>query len=190
MLANYAFSLLSLLFTPTDVYVTDNTFLSQEATNSVLDKVESCNVGTINVHINSHGGIGYLGDQLISTLKSSPCHVKVLGEGAVMSMASMLFFSFEDKQVDVRSLFAFHTGSTGDDYVRYVCSPAAAAQDGVSDSMKEDILSCYTWVMSRYFPLFTSVLTDEEEAAFALGKDVYVEGSEIKRRLESGEVIQ
>lgn len=67
----------------------------------------------ITVYINTYGGSCYDGLALYDVLRASPCHIRTIGIGKVMSMGTWLMLAGDERLAYPNTTFMWHTLSMG-----------------------------------------------------------------------------
>jgi ATP-dependent protease ClpP protease subunit len=125
----------------------------------------------VNIHINSYGGDLFTAIQMIRVLGECEGTVICSVEGACMSAATMVFLCADGFEVSGHSMFMFHNYSGG--------------TIGKGGEMYDNIVHERKWSEKLLREIYNNFLTEEEIVSVLNNKDIWMDGDEVIKRLES-----
>lgn len=125
----------------------------------------------ITVHINSYGGDLFTAIQMMRVLGECEGTVVTSVEGACMSAATMVFLCADGFEVSNHSMFMFHNYSGG--------------TIGKGGEMYDNIIHERKWSENLLREIYADFLTAEEVESILNNKDIWMDGEEVIKRLES-----
>lgn len=125
----------------------------------------------IKIYINSYGGDVFTAIQLMRALKETPASIVMSVEGACMSAATMVFLCGQAFEVSEHSMFMFHNYSGG-----------AVGKGG---EMLDQLQHEKSWSERLLHKIYEDFLTKEEIESMLNNKDIWMDGHEVVKRLES-----
>lgn len=124
---------------------------------------------TITIHINSGGGDLATTIQFLRILRESAAIITTSAEGYCMSAATLIFLCGDNVEISEHSMFMFHNYSGG-----------AVGKGG---EMYDLIAHEKKWSESLWRKEYKDFLTDAEIESLLDGKDLWMDGDEVLRRL-------
>jgi ATP-dependent protease ClpP protease subunit len=125
----------------------------------------------VNIHINSYGGDLFTAIQMIRVLGECEGTVVCSVEGACMSAATMVFLCADGFEVSGHSMFMFHNYSGG--------------TIGKGGEMYDNIVHERKWSEKLLREIYNNFLTEDEIVSVLNNKDIWMDGDEVIKRLES-----
>jgi ATP-dependent protease ClpP protease subunit len=125
----------------------------------------------VNIHINSYGGDLFTAIQMMRVLGECEGTVVCSVEGACMSAATMIFLCADGFEVSNHSMFMFHNYSGG--------------TIGKGGEMYDNIVHERKWSEKLLREIYNNFLTEEEIVSVLNNKDIWMDGDEVIKRLES-----
>lgn len=125
----------------------------------------------VRLHINSSGGDMSTAIQFVRAIQESQSHVVASAEGYCMSAATMIFLTADGFEISDHCLFMFHNYS--------------GFSFGKGGEMYDQILNERKWSEKIIHSVYKDFLTEEEIKAILDNKDIWMDGEEVKVRLES-----
>lgn len=125
----------------------------------------------IRLHINSSGGDMSTAIQFVRAIQESHSHVVASAEGYCMSAATMIFLTADGFEISDHCLFMFHNYS--------------GFSFGKGGEMYDQILNERKWSEKIIHSVYKDFLTDDEIKAILDNKDIWMDGEEVKVRLEA-----
>ena len=125
----------------------------------------------VNIHINSYGGDLFTAIQMIRVLGECEGTVICSVEGACMSAATMVFLCADGFEVSGHSMFMFHNYSGG--------------TIGKGGEMYDNIIHERKWSEKLLREIYDNFLTEDEIVSVLNNKDIWMDGDEVIKRLES-----
>jgi len=125
----------------------------------------------VNIHINSYGGDLFTPIQMIRVLGECEGTVVCSVEGACMSAATMVFLCADGFEVSGHSMFMFHNYSGG--------------TIGKGGEMYDNIVHERKWSEKLLREIYNNFLTEDEIVSVLNNKDIWMDGDEVIKRLES-----
>jgi len=125
----------------------------------------------ITVHINSYGGDLFTAIQMMRVLGECEGTVVTSVEGACMSAATMVFLCADGFEVSNHSMFMFHNYSGG--------------TIGKGGEMYDNIIHERKWSENLLREIYADFLTEKEVESILNNKDIWMDGEEVIKRLES-----
>jgi len=137
-----------------------------------IDAIRNANeTDVIRIHINSPGGDLFTTIQFIRAIAESSAMVICSAEGACMSAATMLFLSGQRFEISEHCLFMFHNYSGG--------------TFGKGGEMYDQLVNERKWSENIIRKVYEGFLTEPEIRSILDNKDIWMEGKEVMKRLES-----
>jgi len=124
---------------------------------------------TITIHINSNGGVLSTAIQFMRVLRESDATVTTSVEGDCMSAATLLFLCGDNVEISEHSMFMFHNYSGG------LVGKGGEIHDAATYERK--------WSENLWKSEYKDFLTETEIASMLDGKDLWMDGDEVLRRL-------
>jgi ATP-dependent protease ClpP protease subunit len=124
----------------------------------------------IRLHINSHGGDLSTAIQFNRVIQETGAHVLASAEGYCMSAATMIFLAADMFEISDHCFFMFHNYSGG--------------TFGKGGEMYDHIVSERKWSDKLVNKVYQDFLTPEEIKSILDNKDIWMDGDEVKIRLE------
>lgn len=124
----------------------------------------------IRIHINSVGGDMSTAIQFIRVIQESAAHIIASVEGYCMSAATMIFLTAESYEISEHSMFMFHNYS--------------GVAFGKGGEMYDHIVNERRWSEKIINSVYKDFLTPDEIKSILDNKDIWMEGDEVKVRLE------
>jgi len=124
----------------------------------------------IKLHINSEGGDLFTTIQFIRTMTESRATIIASAEGMCMSAATMIFLSADLFEISEHCMFMFHNYSGG--------------TYGKGGEMYEQLIKERKWSEKIINKIYKGFLTDDEIKSIMNNRDIWMEGDEVKSRLE------
>lgn len=125
----------------------------------------------VRLHINSSGGDMSTAIQFVRSIQESPAHVVASAEGYCMSAATMIFLTADGFEISDHCLFMFHNYS--------------GFSFGKGGEMYDQILNERKWSEKIIHSVYKDFLTEDEIKAILDNKDIWMDGEEVKVRLEA-----
>jgi ATP-dependent protease ClpP protease subunit len=125
----------------------------------------------VNIHINSYGGDLFTAIQMMRVLGECEGTVICSVEGACMSAATMVFLCADGFEVSGHSMFMFHNYSGG--------------TIGKGGEMYDNIVHERKWSEKLLREIYNNFLTEDEIVSVLNNKDIWMDGDEVIKRLES-----
>ena len=125
----------------------------------------------VNIHINCYGGDLFTAIQMMRVLGECDGTVITSVEGACMSAATMIFLCADGFEVSNHSMFMFHNYSGG--------------TIGKGGEMYDNIVHERKWSEKLLREIYVNFLTEEEISLILNNKDIWMDGEEVIKRLES-----
>lgn len=125
----------------------------------------------VRLHINSSGGDMSTAIQFVRAIQESPSHVVASAEGYCMSAATMIFLTADGFEISDHCLFMFHNYS--------------GFSFGKGGEMYDQILNERKWSEKIIHSVYKDFLTEDEIKAILDNKDIWMDGEEVKVRLEA-----
>lgn len=125
----------------------------------------------VNIHINCYGGDLFTAIQMMRVLGECEGTVITSVEGACMSAATMIFLCADGFEVSNHSMFMFHNYSGG--------------TIGKGGEMYDNIVHERKWSEKLLREIYVNFLTEEEISLILNNKDIWMDGEEVIKRLES-----
>lgn len=125
----------------------------------------------VRIHINSPGGDLFTTIQFIRAITETRAMVVASAEGACMSAATMLFLSADRFEISEHCLFMFHNYSGG--------------TFGKGGEMYDQLRHERKWSETIIRKIYSGFLTEAEIRSILENKDIWMEGEEVMKRLES-----
>ena len=125
----------------------------------------------VNIHINCYGGDLFTAIQMMRVLGECEGSVITSVEGACMSAATMIFLCADGFEVSNHSMFMFHNYSGG--------------TIGKGGEMYDNIVHERKWSEKLLREIYANFLTEEEIGLILNNKDIWMDGEEVIKRLES-----
>lgn len=125
----------------------------------------------VNIHINCYGGDLFTAIQMMRVLGECEGSVITSVEGACMSAATMIFLCADGFEVSNHSMFMFHNYSGG--------------TIGKGGEMYDNIVHERKWSEKLLREIYANFLTEEEISLILNNKDIWMDGEEVIKRLES-----
>lgn len=124
----------------------------------------------IRIHINSPGGDMFSAIQFIRTIQESRAQVIASAEGCCMSAATMIFLTADMFEISDHCLFMFHNYAGG--------------AFGKGGEMYDQIVNERKWSEKIIHKVYHDFLTNDEIKSILDNKDIWMEGEDVKIRLE------
>ena len=124
----------------------------------------------IKLHINSEGGHLFTAIQFIRAMTESSATIVASAEGMCMSAATMIFLSADNFEISEHCMFMFHNYSGG--------------TFGKGGEMYDQLIKERKWSEKIINKIYKGFLTDEEIKSIMNNRDIWMEGDEVKMRLE------
>lgn len=125
----------------------------------------------VKIYINSPGGDLFTAIQFMRVLAETNATVVASVEGACMSAATMIFLCAENFEVTPHSMFMFHNYSGG--------------TFGKGGEMIDQLQHERTWSAKLLREVYAGFLTEDEITAMLDNRDLWMDGSEVVKRLEN-----
>lgn len=125
----------------------------------------------IKFYINSYGGDVFTAIQFMRALKETSAAVIMSVEGACMSAATMIFLCADQFEVSEHSMFMFHNYSGG--------------TMGKGGEMLDQLQHERAWSEKLLRNIYEDFLTGDEITSMLNNKDIWMDGHEVVKRLES-----
>jgi len=125
----------------------------------------------IKIYINSCGGDLFTAIQFLRVLSDTPATVIASVEGACMSAATMIFLSSDHFEVTPHSIFMFHNYSGG--------------AFGKGGEMIDQLQHERKWSERLMREIYRDFMTNEEIKSMLDNKDIWMDGEEVVKRLQS-----
>jgi ATP-dependent protease ClpP protease subunit len=137
-----------------------------------IDAIRNANeTDIVRIHINSPGGDLFTTIQFIRAITETKATVVTSAEGACMSAATMLFLSANQFEISEHCLFMFHNYSGG--------------TFGKGGEMYDQLRHERKWSESIIRKIYSGFLTEAEIRSILENKDIWMEGEEVMKRIES-----
>lgn len=124
----------------------------------------------VRLHINSHGGDLSTAIQFNRVIQESQAQIVASAEGYCMSAATMIFLAANMFEISDHCFFMFHNYSGG--------------SFGKGGEMYDHIISERKWSDKLVNKVYHDFLTTEEIKSILDNKDIWMDGDEVKIRLE------
>jgi ATP-dependent protease ClpP protease subunit len=124
----------------------------------------------IKFHINSEGGHLFTAIQFIRAMTETKATIIASAEGMCMSAATMIFLSADTFEISEHCMFMFHNYSGG--------------TFGKGGEMYDQLIKERKWSEKIINKIYKGFLTDEEIKSIMNNRDIWMEGDEVKTRLE------
>ena len=125
----------------------------------------------VKIYINSPGGDLFTAIQFMRVLAETSATVVASVEGACMSAATMIFLCAENFEVTPHSMFMFHNYSGG--------------TFGKGGEMIDQLQHERSWSGKLLREVYAGFLTEEEITAMLDNKDLWMDGTDVIKRLEN-----
>jgi len=125
----------------------------------------------VKIHINSPGGDLFTAIQFMRVIAESSATIVVSVEGACMSAATMIFLAGENFEVSEHSMFMFHNYS--------------GMAIGKGGEMYDNIIHERKWSENILRSVYEDFLNPEEIKAILDNKDIWMDGQEVIKRIQS-----
>ncbi len=125
----------------------------------------------VKIHINSHGGDLFTTIQFIRAIAESPAKIIASAEGCCMSAATMIFLCADMYEISEHCLFMFHNYSGG--------------VVGKGGEMYDQLINERKWSEKIVQKVYSGFLTDGEMKSILENKDIWMDGEEVMKRLQS-----
>lgn len=125
----------------------------------------------VKIHINSPGGDLFTTIQFIRAIAESPAKIVASAEGACMSAATMIFLCADMYEISEHCLFMFHNYSGG--------------VFGKGGEMYDQLVNERKWSQKIVEKVYSGFLTDNEMKSILDNKDIWMDGEEVMKRLQS-----
>lgn len=125
----------------------------------------------IKIYINSCGGDLFTAIQFLRVLSDTSATVIASVEGACMSAATMIFLSSDHFEVTPHSIFMFHNYSGG--------------AFGKGGEMIDQLQHERKWSERLMREIYKDFMTNEEIKAMLENKDIWMDGEEVVKRLQT-----
>jgi ATP-dependent protease ClpP protease subunit len=125
----------------------------------------------VKIHINSHGGDLFATIQFIRAISESSAKIIASAEGCCMSAATMIFLCADMFEISDHCLFMFHNYSGG--------------VVGKGGEMYDQLINERKWSEKIVQKIYTGFLTDDEMKSILDNKDIWMDGEEVLKRLQS-----
>jgi ATP-dependent protease ClpP protease subunit len=137
-----------------------------------IDAIRNANeTDIVRIHINSPGGDLFTTIQFIRAITETKATVVTSAEGACMSAATMLFLSANQFEISEHCLFMFHNYSGG--------------TFGKGGEMYDQLRHERKWSETIIRKIYSGFLTEAEIRSILENKDIWMEGEEVMKRIES-----
>ncbi len=123
----------------------------------------------ITIHINSGGGDLSTAIQFMRALKESSAIIVTSAEGYCMSAATLIFLCGDNVEISEHSMFMFHNYSGG------IMGKGGEMYDSIAHEKR--------WSESLWRAEYKDFLTEPEIESMLAGKDIWMDGDEVLRRL-------
>ena len=125
----------------------------------------------VKIYINSPGGDLFTAIQFMRVLAETDATVIASVEGACMSAATMIFLCAEQFEVTPHSMFMFHNYSGG--------------TFGKGGEMIDQLQHERSWSAKLLREVYQSFLTEDEITAMLDNRDLWMDGTDVVKRLEA-----
>jgi ATP-dependent protease ClpP protease subunit len=125
----------------------------------------------VRIHINSDGGYVDTAIQLLRAIKEGQGTIICSAEGSCMSAATMIFLSADQYEISDFSTFMFHNYSTG--------------AYGKGGELFDKINFQKSLMNKMMDETYKDILTPDEMSELKIGKDIWLEGPEMAKRLRN-----
>lgn len=125
----------------------------------------------IKIYINSYGGDLFTAIQFLRVLSETDANIVVSVEGACMSAATILFMCGHQYEVSEHSMFMFHNYSSG--------------VMGKGGEMFDQLQHERVWSEKLLRDIYSDFLSEKEITSILDNKDIWMDGEEVVKRLES-----
>jgi ATP-dependent Clp protease, protease subunit len=122
------------------------------------------------IHINSEGGNAFAAIQFLRVLRETKAVTVSSVEGLCMSAATMIFMGTRHHEITEHSMFLFHNYS--------------GISIGKGGEMFDMVNHSREWSEKLLRSVYKSFLNEEEIGDILKGKDLYMTGEEVSRRME------
>lgn len=129
----------------------------------------------IKIYINSHGGDVFTAIQFMRALRETSANVVISVEGICASAATMIMLCGETFEISEHSMFMFHNYSSG--------------VFGKGGEMFDQLKHERAWSESLLRDVYKHFLTDEEITSMLENKDIWMDGTDVIKRLKDRQEI-
>ncbi len=129
----------------------------------------------IKIYVNSHGGDVFTAIQFMRALRETSANVVISVEGLCASAATMIMLCGETFEISEHSMFMFHNYSSG--------------VFGKGGEMFDQLKHERAWSENLLRDVYKHFLTDEEITSMLENKDIWMDGTDVIKRLKSRQEI-
>lgn len=153
-----------------DLYLTEEIKSNEEYT-EWFELVRNASPNdVIKIHINCYGGDLFTAIQFNRVIQECPATIVASVEGACMSAATIIFMASNSFEVSDHSMFMFHNYSS--------------ILGGKGGEMYDRLLHERAWSEKMLNDFYKDFLTVKEINSILEGKDIWMDGDEVVKRLE------
>jgi ATP-dependent protease ClpP protease subunit len=129
----------------------------------------------IKIYVNSHGGDVFTAIQFMRALRETSANIVISVEGLCASAATMIMLCGETFEISEHSMFMFHNYSSG--------------VFGKGGEMFDQLKHERAWSENLLRDIYKHFLTDEEITSMLENKDIWMDGTDVIKRLKSRQEI-
>jgi len=135
----------------------------------IIRSTAECDI--VRIHINSHGGYVDTAIQLLRSIKEGQATIICSVEGACYSAATLIFLAADQYEISDFSAFMFHNYTAG--------------AYGKGGELYDKVTFEKTMMQKLMDETYKDILSDEELHELKIGKDIWLEGPEMAKRLRN-----
>lgn len=121
------------------------------------------------IHLNTPGGSLETGVQILNAIQNSAAHVITILESTAYSLGTLIFLAGDEMVVNDNCMMMFHNFRGG--------------VVGVGHEMVAELEATIKWFASLAKKIYIPFLTEDEFDRIVRGEDMWMQSSEIRRRL-------
>lgn len=122
------------------------------------------------IHLNTPGGRFDTGVQIINAMKNSPAKIVTVLESSACSMGTLLFLSGDEMIVNDHCVMMFHNFKGG--------------VIGKGQELAASVDATIKWFAALARKIYIPFLSEEEFERIVKGEDIWMQSTEIRRRLD------
>jgi len=157
-------------------------YLSEEIgePHTYTDMIHRINVAGPNdvvfIHLNTPGGQLDTGVQLINAMNNSQARIVTVLDGMAYSLGTLIFLSGNEMIVNDNCMIMFHNFRSG--------------LVGKGNELSSQLESTIKWFNTLAKKIYVPFMTDEEFASVVRGEDLWMQSTEIRKRLDRMSKLQ
>lgn len=125
---------------------------------------------TVFIHLNTNGGNLNTGVQLINAMQNSAAKIVTVLEAQAYSLGTLIFLAGDEMVVNDHCMMMFHNYSGG--------------VEGKGNEQFAELDATIKWFNTLAKKIYVPFLTEEELADIIRGEDMWMQSSEIRKRLD------